>query len=58
LVIELDDLEVRFVERRRSHGLRPNLEITGEGLLLGADTLLAKRVLGGEEPRIFGRGSA
>jgi hypothetical protein len=52
LVIELDDLEVRFVERRRSHGLRPNLEITGEGLLLGAGTLLA-RPRGGEEPCIL-----
>jgi hypothetical protein len=42
LVIELDDLETRFVERRRSHGLRPNLEMTSEGLVLGVDTLLVR----------------
>jgi hypothetical protein len=52
LVIDLDDLKPGFAERRRSHGLRPNLEMTDEGLVLGAGTLLA-RPRGGEEPRIL-----
>jgi hypothetical protein len=51
LVIELDDLETRFAERRRGRRFRRSLEITNEGFLLGADTLLASRALDGEEPR-------
>ncbi|WOJ90921.1 hypothetical protein RZS28_06450 [Methylocapsa polymorpha] len=50
-MIELDDLETRFGERRRMRRLRHSLEIMDEGFLLGADTLLATRALDGEEPR-------
>jgi len=60
LVIELDDLNTIFVDRRRAHGLRPNLEMTDEGLVLGAGTLLAsprggERALAqeGEGPRVL-----
>ena len=52
-MIELDDLELSFAGLRRSRGLRRSLEITGEGIVLGPGTLLARRVLGGEEPRIL-----
>ncbi len=50
-MIELDDLDARFDERRRARGLRRSLEITNKDFLLGADTLLATGVLEGEEAR-------
>ena len=50
--MRLDDLEARFAARR-AQGLRRNLEITHEGLLLGAGTLLAGLALAGEEARIL-----
>ena len=50
--MRLDDLEARFAARR-AQGLRRNLEITDEGVLLGAGTLLAGLALDGEEARIL-----
>ncbi len=50
--MRLDDLEAGFAARR-ARGLRRNLEITDEGLLLGAGTLLAGLALDGEEPRLL-----
>jgi hypothetical protein len=50
--LRLDDLEARFAARR-AQGLRRNLEITDEGVLLGAGTLLAGLALDGEEARIL-----
>ena len=50
--MRLDDLEARFAARR-AQGLRRNLEITDEGFLLGAGTLLAGLALDGEEARIL-----
>jgi hypothetical protein len=52
LALRLDDLEARFAARRAPR-LRRNLEITDEGLLLGAGTLLAGLPLDGEEARVL-----
>ena len=50
--MRLDNLEARFAARR-ARGRRRGLEITDEGLLLGARTLLAGLPLDGEEARIL-----
>jgi hypothetical protein len=52
LALRLDDLEARFAARR-ARGLRRGLEITDEGLLLGAGTLLAGLALDGEDAHIL-----
>jgi len=52
-VIAFDDLETRFTERRRSCGIRRALEMTNEGLMLGAGVLLTRCAAEGEELRIL-----